>query len=96
MSTIFRVIIRRRREVPEDSTASGVGTVIFDSAVAASYSFDIQGLDFGPITASGLHYGGKMMGGNHRPECPILPRTVDALSIRHALFRFQRTTLLGR
>ena len=49
MSTVFRVILEGEQEVPpRDSTASGVGTVIFDSAaVAASYSFDIQGLDFG-------------------------------------------------
>jgi serralysin len=52
MSTVFRVIIEGDQEVPpRDTTASGVGTVIFDSeAVAASYSFDIQGLDFGPAT----------------------------------------------
>jgi serralysin len=55
MSTVFRVILEGTQEVPaNNSTASGVGTVVFDSAaVAASYSFDIQGLDFGPIT-SGL------------------------------------------
>jgi serralysin len=53
MSTVFRVILEGTQEVPaNNSTASGVGTVIFDSAeVAASYSFDIQGLDFGPITS---------------------------------------------
>ena len=52
MSTVFRVILEGDQEVPpRDSTASGVGTVIFDSeAVAASYSFDIQGVDFGPAT----------------------------------------------
>jgi serralysin len=55
MSTVFQVILTGDQEVPpRDTTASGVGTVVFDSeAVAASYSFDIQGLDFGPIT-SGL------------------------------------------
>ena len=49
MSTVFRVILEGEQEVPpRDTTASGVGTVIFDSAaVAASYSFDVQGLDFG-------------------------------------------------
>ena len=53
MSTVFRVILEGSQEVPpNNSTASGVGTVVFDSAaVAASYSFDIQGLDFGPITS---------------------------------------------
>ena len=53
MSTVFRVILEGSQEVPpNNSTASGVGTVMFDSAaVAASYSFDIQGLDFGPITS---------------------------------------------
>src|SRR5262245_19644698 len=53
MSTVFRVILEGSQEVPSrDTTASGVGTVVFDSAeIAASYSFDIQGLDFGPITS---------------------------------------------
>jgi serralysin len=52
MSTVFRVILEGAQEVPaNDSTASGAGTVIFDSTeVAASYSFDVQGLDFGPAT----------------------------------------------
>jgi serralysin len=52
MSTVFRVILEGSQETPSNnSTASGVGTVVFDSeAVAASYSFDIQGLDFGPVT----------------------------------------------
>ena len=49
MSTVFRVILEGSQETPpNNSTASGVGTVIFDSeAVAASYSFDIKGVDFG-------------------------------------------------
>jgi serralysin len=49
MSTAFRVILEGTQETPpNNSTASGVGTVIFDSeAVAASYSFNIQGVDFG-------------------------------------------------
>jgi len=53
MSTVFRVILEGSQEVPSNNTtASGVGTVVFDdAAVAASYSFDIQGLDFGPITS---------------------------------------------
>jgi serralysin len=52
MSTVFRVILEGTQETPPNtSTATGVGTVIFDSAaVAASYSFDVQGLDFGPVT----------------------------------------------
>src|SRR5262245_47655234 len=59
MSTVFRVVLTGDQEVTlpplppggTGSDASGVGTVIFDSAeVAASYSFDIQGLDFGPVT----------------------------------------------
>ena len=54
MSTVFRVILDSTQEVfpnVSTSTASGEGTVVFDSeAVAASYSFDIQGLDFGPVT----------------------------------------------
>jgi serralysin len=53
MSTVFRVILEGSQEIPpNNSTASGAGTVVFDdAAVAASYSFDIQGLDFGPITS---------------------------------------------
>ena len=56
MSTVFRVILEGSQETPpNNSTASGVGTVIFDSeAVAASYSFDIKGVDFGPITGGQL------------------------------------------
>jgi serralysin len=54
MSTVFRVILEGSQEVPpNDSTASGAGTVIFDSeAVAASYSFDVEGL--GPFTIGEL------------------------------------------
>jgi hypothetical protein len=53
MSTAFRVVLTGDQEVTSPpggtgSKASGLGTVIFDSvAVEASYSFDIQGLDFG-------------------------------------------------
>jgi serralysin len=52
MSTAFRVIVEGSQEVPpNDSTANGLGTVIFDSvAVAASYSFRIEGVDYGPAT----------------------------------------------
>jgi serralysin len=53
MSTAFRVILEGTQEapLPTNSTASGVGTVVFDSAaVAASYSFDIKGVDFGLVT----------------------------------------------
>jgi serralysin len=48
MSTAFQVILTGAQETPPNtSTASGLGTVIFDDkAVTASYSFDIQGLDF--------------------------------------------------
>ncbi len=52
MSTAFRVILEGSQETPfpTPSTASGLGTVIFDStAVAASYSFRVQGVDFGPV-----------------------------------------------
>jgi len=58
MSTVFRVVLTGDQEVTvppggTGSDASGVGTVVFDSeAVAASYSFDIQGFDFGPITGT--------------------------------------------
>jgi Ca2+-binding RTX toxin-like protein len=52
MSTAFRAILRGNQEVPPNaSTASGLGTVIFDStAVTASYRFLIEGVDFGPAT----------------------------------------------
>ena len=55
MSTVFRVILEGSQEVHPriNTTASGVGTVVFDSeAVAASYSFDIQGRRFRPYPAS--------------------------------------------
>src|SRR5687767_66688 len=50
VSTAFRVILDGAQQVPPvGSTASGLGTVIFDSAaVTASYSFRVEGLDFGP------------------------------------------------
>ena len=69
MSTVFRVILEGDQEVPgNNSTASGVGTVIFDSeAVAASYSFDIQGFDFGPITGTE----------------PLTPSTLDDVTRTH-------------
>jgi CHRD domain len=54
MSTAFRVILEGTQEVPPNgSAASGTGTVIFDSTeIAASYSFRIVGVDYGP--AAGL------------------------------------------
>jgi serralysin len=50
MSTAFRVVLEGSQEVPpNDSTASGLGTVIFDSvATTASYSYRIEGVDYGP------------------------------------------------
>jgi hypothetical protein len=57
MSTVFRIVLDGSQEsnpAPNNSTASGEGTMIFDStAVAASYSVDVEGLDFTAIT-SGL------------------------------------------
>jgi Ca2+-binding RTX toxin-like protein len=52
MSVVYHVILTGDQEaIPTGSTAKGVGVVVFDSAaVAATYSFDIEGLDFGPIT----------------------------------------------
>ena len=52
MSTAFRVVLEGTQEVPpNDSTASGLGTVIFDSMeVAASYTFQIEGVDYGLVT----------------------------------------------
>ncbi len=52
MSTAFRVVLEGTQEVPpNNSTASGLGTVIFDSTeIAASYTFQIEGVDYGPIT----------------------------------------------
>jgi serralysin len=54
MSTAFRAILEGSQEVPpNNSTASGVGTFVFDSvAVAASYSFRIEGVDYGPATGA--------------------------------------------
>jgi serralysin len=55
MSTAFRAVLEGSQEVPPNSsTVHGLGTVIFDSAtVAADYSFQVFGLDFGPITGIG-------------------------------------------
>ncbi len=55
MSTAFRVVLEGAQENPPTaSTATGLGTVIFDSTeVAADYSFRIQGLDFGLATGGG-------------------------------------------
>jgi CHRD domain len=52
MSTAFRVVLEGDQEVPPTgSMASGFGTVIFDSTeIAASYSFRIEGVDYGPVT----------------------------------------------
>lgn len=52
MATAFRAVLEGSQEVPpNDSTASGLGTVIFDdAAVTATYSFRIEGLDYGPAT----------------------------------------------
>ena len=51
MATAFRVIMTGDQVVPStDSTAIGVGTVIYDSnAVTASYTINVTGLDFGPL-----------------------------------------------
>jgi Ca2+-binding RTX toxin-like protein len=55
MSTVFRVILEGSQETPPvNSTASGFGTVMYDSAaVAASYNFDVEGIDAIPITSGG-------------------------------------------
>ncbi|MDR7039758.1 hypothetical protein J2X36_004536 [Methylobacterium sp. BE186] len=52
MSTAFRALVEGTQEVPpNNSTARGIGTVIFDSAaLAADYTFRIEGLDFGLAT----------------------------------------------
>jgi len=57
MSTAFQVILTGDQEVTSPipggtgSKASGLGTVVFDSdALTASYSFRIEGLDFGEVT----------------------------------------------
>ncbi|HEX6977706.1 MAG TPA: CHRD domain-containing protein [Alphaproteobacteria bacterium] len=54
MSTAFRAILEGSQEVPPNqSTAQGLGTVIFDNtAVTASYSFRIEGVDYGPATGA--------------------------------------------
>lgn len=55
MATAFRVIMTGDQEVPPTgSAARGVGTVIYDhNTVTASYSINVNGLDFGPITGLG-------------------------------------------
>jgi serralysin len=55
MSTAFQVILTGDQEVPPTgSPASGLGTVIFDDkAVTGSYSFRIEGVDFGAHTRDG-------------------------------------------
>jgi serralysin len=52
MSVAFRAVLEGTQEVPpNDSTASGLGTFVFDSAaVAANYVFLIEGVDYGPAT----------------------------------------------
>jgi Ca2+-binding RTX toxin-like protein len=54
MSTAFRAVLEGTQEVPpNNSMASGIGTVIFDSTeVAASYTFTIEGVDYGPATGA--------------------------------------------
>jgi hypothetical protein len=51
MATAFRVIMTGEQEVPPRPTSAlGLGTVIFDdAALAASYTIQIRGLDFGPV-----------------------------------------------
>src|SRR5262245_19749155 len=103
MSTVFRVVITGDQEVTippggTGSDASGVGTVIFDIAeVAASYSFDIQGLDFGPATGqtptpdpdvTRTHFHGPAVAGMNAPivfgqidSNPALVQDTDDLKI---------------
>jgi serralysin len=54
MSTAFRAVLEGSQEVPpHELTAHGLGTVTFDSAaVAADYSFQVIGVDFGPATGN--------------------------------------------
>src|SRR5262245_9192708 len=51
MSTAFRISLDGAQQVPSVSTmASGLGTVIFDSAFTSmSIAIDVQGLDWGPL-----------------------------------------------
>jgi serralysin len=69
MSTAFQAVLQGSQEVPPTgSTATGLGTVIFDSAAtAAPYEFQIQGVDFGPVTG--------------RP--PQTPSTLDDVNAMH-------------
>jgi serralysin len=52
MSVAYRAILEASQEVPPTtSTASGLGTFVFDSAaVAANYIFRVTGVDYGPAT----------------------------------------------
>src|SRR5918998_4717311 len=56
MAKVFQVILTGGQEVrlppltPVVTTASGVGTVVFDpSAVSAAYTIRVQGIDFAPL-----------------------------------------------
>src|SRR5215218_4107980 len=75
MSTAFRIAMDGSQFPPTGSTATGLGTFIYDPvAMAASYSIRIQGLDFGlasggaaqtPTTdddATGMHFHGAARG----------------------------------
>ena len=55
MSTAFRIEMDSAQENPPTaSTASGLGTVVFDStAVTASYNITVAGLDFGEVLGTG-------------------------------------------
>src|SRR5262245_13119408 len=51
MSTAFRISLDGAQQVPGVvTTASGLGTAIFDSATTSmSIAIDVQGLDWGPL-----------------------------------------------
>src|SRR5688572_1686192 len=51
MATAFRIEMDNVQETPDTtSTATGLGTVVFDSAaVTATYEITVTGLDFGPL-----------------------------------------------
>src|SRR5262245_33234440 len=54
MSTAFLAVLEGSQEnPPTGSSATGHGTVVFDdAAVAATYTFTIEGVDFGPATGN--------------------------------------------
>jgi serralysin len=92
MSVAYRVILEGSQEVPaRHSNASGLGTIIFDDsgiAVFASYSINIEGIDFGSQTGNtaddvtGMHFHRAPSGSNGPIVFGLIPnQDIDDRSI---------------